>query len=56
VRVSEELSTVPVLIMSAHSSGDFRDRATREGSKGYLVKPFREEELLKAVDALVGNR
>jgi two-component system KDP operon response regulator KdpE len=53
IRSSVELSAVPILIMSAHSSGDFRDRATQEGGRGYLVKPFREEDLVEAVGALL---
>lgn len=53
LRSNDELSTVPVLIMSAHSSGDFQDRATEEGSSGYLVKPFQEDVLLRAVDELL---
>jgi CheY-like chemotaxis protein len=53
IRSSAELSAVPFLIMSAHSSGDFRDRATQEGGRGYLVKPFREEDLVEAVGALL---
>jgi two-component system KDP operon response regulator KdpE len=53
IRSSLELSAVPILIMSAHSSGDFRDRATQEGGRGYLVKPFREEDLVEAVSALL---
>lgn len=56
LRSSRELSSVPVLIMSAHSSGDVRERATNEGSSGYLVKPFREEDLLHAADALLKGR
>ena len=56
VRSSAGMGEVPVVIMSAHSSGDFRERAKQEGSDGYLVKPFREEELLRTVDELVQNR
>jgi two-component system KDP operon response regulator KdpE len=56
VRSSAGMSDVPVVIMSAHSSGDFRERAMLEGSDGYLVKPFREDDLLRTVDGLVRNR
>jgi CheY-like chemotaxis protein len=56
VRSSERLEDVPVLVVSAHSSGDARERASREGGSGYLTKPFREVELLEQVDALVGPR
>jgi DNA-binding response OmpR family regulator len=56
LRSSDRLSGLPVLIMSAHSSGDFRARASREGSDGYLVKPFRENELLEWVNKLLEPR
>jgi DNA-binding response OmpR family regulator len=38
-----------VVIMSAHSSHPTLERAKREGSSGYLVKPFRHSELLEIV-------
>jgi CheY-like chemotaxis protein len=55
IRADERLADVPVLIMSAHSSGGTKEQATREGSDGYLVKPFREKELLEAVEALLAR-
>jgi two-component system, OmpR family, KDP operon response regulator KdpE len=36
-----------IVIMSAHSSGDARARALSEGCDGFIVKPFRLEELLE---------
>lgn len=53
VRSSERGEELPVLVVSAHSSGDARERAAREGGDGYLTKPFREVELLEQVDALL---
>ena len=41
---------VPVVMMSAHSSEQTLARAAKEGSAGYLVKPFKEAELLRYVD------
>ena len=41
---------VPVVMMSAHSSEGTLARAAEEGSVGYLVKPFKEAELLRYVD------
>jgi CheY-like chemotaxis protein len=43
-----------VVIMSAHSSAPTLERAKREGSSGYLIKPFRHSDLLEAV-AGTGN-
>lgn len=41
---------IPVVMMSAHSSESTFARAAKEGSVGYLVKPFKEAELLRCVD------
>ncbi len=49
MRGDERLCEIPIVVMSAHSSGDSLERARRSGSSGYLVKPFREAELLKWV-------
>jgi CheY-like chemotaxis protein len=40
---------VRVVIMSAHSSEPTLERAKREGSSAYLIKPFRHSELLEVV-------
>ena len=50
-RVQERtVNPVPVVMMSAHSSEGTLARAANEGSVGYLVKPFKEAELLRYVD------
>jgi CheY-like chemotaxis protein len=41
---------VPVVMMSAHSSDSTLQRAEEEGSAGYLVKPFKQSDLLNFVD------
>jgi CheY-like chemotaxis protein len=38
---------IPVIIMSAHSSPRTLERAKEQGTQGYLVKPFKEAELLR---------
>ncbi|MGI8773840.1 MAG: response regulator [Actinomycetota bacterium] len=48
-RAEPETSKVPIVIMSAHSSGHTLDRAMMAGSNGYLVKPFKHEELIAVV-------
>lgn len=44
---------VPVVMMSAHSSGDTMKRAMREGSTAYLLKPFKQDELLRVLDDVI---
>lgn len=38
-----------VVLMSAHASPSTLQRAEREGAAGYIVKPFREADLLRWV-------
>jgi len=40
----------PVLLLTAYSQRDLVDRAKEAGVVGYLVKPFREQEIVPAVD------
>jgi CheY-like chemotaxis protein len=47
---------IPVVMMSAHSSEGTLQRAESEGSAGYLVKPFKEADLLRFVDTRSGDR
>jgi response regulator NasT len=40
----------PVLLLTAYSQRDLVDRAREAGVVGYLVKPFREQEIVPAID------
>jgi len=40
----------PVLLLTAYSQRDLVDRAKEAGVVGYLVKPFREQEIVPAID------
>lgn len=40
----------PVLLLTAYSQRDLVDRAKEAGVVGYLVKPFREQEILPAIE------
>ncbi|MEA2461539.1 MAG: two-component system, NtrC family, nitrogen regulation response regulator NtrX [Actinomycetota bacterium] len=46
---------IPVVMMSAHSSEGTLARAAKAGSVGYLIKPFKEAELLRYVDKSSSN-
>jgi DNA-binding response OmpR family regulator len=52
-RVRHSGSDVPIIMMSAHSSGDMLRRAVNEGSNAYLLKPFRAEELLEVLETVL---
>ena len=42
---------VPIVMLTAYASQDLVDRAAEVGVFGYLVKPFREQDLLPAIAA-----
>ena len=44
--------TIPVLVLTAQDSIDFKVQALREGADDYVTKPFSFEELLARLDAL----
>jgi FixJ family two-component response regulator len=42
---------IPIIFITAHADDDARTRALEAGAVDFLRKPFREEELLTAIDA-----
>jgi FixJ family two-component response regulator len=43
---------IPIIFITAHGSDErIRARALRDGAVAYLIKPFSEDALLKAVNA-----
>jgi len=42
---------IPIIFITSHADGDARARALEAGAVDYLFKPFREEQLLDAIDA-----
>jgi FixJ family two-component response regulator len=55
IELQRELSSsnrpLPVIFITAHGSdADVRAHAMRDGAVDYLLKPLREEEVLKAID------
>lgn len=49
LRATDEFATVPVVMMSAHSSPPTLRRAEAIGSHDYLIKPFKYDDLLDLV-------
>jgi len=49
-RLLTQEKIAPVLLLTAYSQRDLIDRAKEAGVVGYLVKPFRENEIVPAVD------
>lgn len=46
-------AAVPIIFVTSHLDEEVRARALRAGAVAFLYKPFREEELLKAIDGVV---
>ncbi len=42
---------IPIIFITSHADDDARARALKAGAVAFLYKPFREEELLNALDA-----
>ena len=49
-RILTQEQIAPVLLLTAYSQRDLVDRAKEAGVVGYLVKPFREQEILPAIE------
>jgi len=47
---------VPIIFVTSHLDEDVRARALRAGAVAFLYKPFREEELLEAIDGVIGRQ
>jgi response regulator NasT len=49
-KILTEEKVAPVLLLTAYSQRDLIDRAKEAGVVGYLVKPFREQEIVPAIE------
>lgn len=56
VRASEQLRTIPIIMLSARTADGDRIRGIEAGADAYLLKPFVAEELLAWVHRLLESR
>ncbi len=54
-KVLTEERIAPVLLLTAYSDRELVDRAREAGVVNYIVKPFREAELLPAIEITLGR-
>jgi len=47
--------SIPTILITAHPDQAVRARALQNGVKGYLSKPFRDEELLEYIRSALGS-
>ena len=53
IRADERLRSLPVLVMSAWQSARESDEVLEAGANGFVPKPFKPEELVRAVRELL---
>jgi response regulator NasT len=54
-RILTQERVAPVLLLSAYSQHDLVARAQEAGVVGYMVKPFREDELTPSIEIALGR-
>ena len=54
-KILTEEKIAPVLLLTAYSDREFIDGSLDAGVMGYLVKPFREAELVPAIELALGR-
>ena len=53
IREDEQYNHVPVLMATSEGVKDDIDRATKAGANGYMVKPFKMQELANKITELI---
>jgi len=54
-KIITEEKIAPVMLLTAYSQGDLIDRAKQAGVFAYLVKPFKESDLLPAIEIAISR-
>ncbi|MGC9505631.1 response regulator [Baaleninema sp.] len=54
-RQDSNLSQVPIVMLTSHSSPKYRQIASELGATAYLTKPFSESEMLSSLEDIVGG-
>lgn len=54
IKAGGKHSLVPIVMLTTEGSGELIERAKAAGAKGWLVKPFKPDQLIAAVNKLTG--
>jgi chemosensory pili system protein ChpA (sensor histidine kinase/response regulator) len=55
LRQSPTTKRIPVMVVTSRAGAKHRDRALKEGASAFLTKPVQEDQLLVAVEKLIGR-
>jgi chemosensory pili system protein ChpA (sensor histidine kinase/response regulator) len=55
LRQSPTTKRIPVMVVTSRAGAKHRDRAIKEGASAFLTKPVQEDQLLAAVEQLLGT-
>jgi chemosensory pili system protein ChpA (sensor histidine kinase/response regulator) len=55
LRQSPATRRIPVMVVTSRAGAKHRDRAIKEGAAAFLTKPVQEDQLLAAVEQLIGT-
>ncbi len=55
-RQDPTLTNIPVVMLTSRSSNKHRQVATHLGAIDYLIKPYIEQDLIAAIDKIIGNK
>src|SRR5258706_6636226 len=55
LRQSPSTKRIPVMVVTSRAGAKHRDRAMKEGASACLTKPVQEDQLLAAVEQLIGT-
>jgi CheY-like chemotaxis protein len=53
--VTEELPKIPVIVLSARADSRVRELVEREEIEGYILKPFKADQLLEEIKKIFGG-
>lgn len=54
IKAAGKHGAVPIVMLTTEGSGELIERAKAAGAKGWLVKPFKPDQLIAAVNKLTG--
>ena len=55
IRQSAYIKNTPIVIISAYTSQEYKDRAAELGIADYITKPYKPEEVVEAIERVVND-